>query len=473
MSAGEIIGPVNLDAEAALLGAMMIDNRIIDRVLDRCEPSDMGDALHGRIFDAIVRQQGLGRKATPVTLRPIFETDPAMMELGGPGYLATLTANGVGLLAADDFADQIRELAKLRRMRAHVAEALKRIDAGGADPAKVAADLEAAAWDASDSEESVSEMSFADAVQLTVDRQKRINSGTVEKGMMCATICDLNDLTGGLQPGWMTVIAGRPGSGKTSVATSAAAGYAMSGHATLVISLEMGKDELGQRAASDVAHMMGYPVAHAAIREGRLNKEDLDRVMIARDRLAKLPLYLVDASGMTLGRLAATVRRWKRKLAAKGEKLELVIVDYLQLLTTDKRSENRVQEVSEVSRGIKQLAKREGVCIVALSQLNRDVEKRDDKRPMLSDLKESSQIEADADAIIFLFREEYYLRMSKPPEDKPDKLAKWEGDLDRCENRIEFIAAKLRHGQPGTRTGFFFGQNQAVRGSDFYARARA
>jgi replicative DNA helicase len=171
-----------------------------------------------------------------------------------------------------------------------------------------------------------------------------------------------------------------------------------------------------------------------------------------------------------LGRLAATVRRWKRKLAAKGEKLEVVIVDYLQLIGTDRRSENRVQEVSEVSRGIKQIAKREGVCMVALAQLSRDVEKREDKRPMLSDLRESGQIEQDADTIIFLFREEYYLRMAKPPEDKPDKLAKWQIDLERCENRIEFIAAKLRHGQPGARSGYFFGQNQAVRGSDFYGR---
>lgn len=472
MKQQDIQGPANIEAEGALLGAMMIDNRLIDRVLDRCEPCDMAEALHGRIFEAIIRQQAMGRKANPITLRPMLEGDPALMSIGGPGYLATLTASNAALLAADDIADQIRDLAKLRLMRARVADALAAIDKGGADPAKIGAELESAAWATNDTRESVVELSFADAVQLSIERQNRIDAGLVESGMKCATICDLNDLTGGLQPGWLFVLAGRPGAGKTAVATSSSVGYAETGVGTCLISLEMNAEELGQRLAADVCHMMGNPVALAAIREGRLNKQDRDSILMARDKLEKLPLEMVDASSMTLGRVGATIRRVKRKMEAKGQKLQLVMIDYLQLIHADRKHDNRVNEVGEVSRGLKALAKQEGVCIVALAQLSREVEKREDKRPMLSDLRESGSIEQDADTVIFLYREEYYLRMAKPSEDKPDKVAAWEIALSKCEGKIDFIAGKLRHGQPGARQGFFFGQNQAVRGSDFYKGAR-
>lgn len=465
-------GPMNLEAESALLGAMMIDNRLIDRVLDRCEPGDMAEPLHGRIFEAIMRQQSLGRKANPITLRPLLDGDPALAAIGGPGYLATLTANSAALLSADDLADQVRELAKLRLMRAQVADALAAIDKGGADPNKLAAALESAAWASQDTRDSVVELTFADAIQLAIERQNRIDAGVADSGMICSTISDLNELTGGLQAGWLKVIAGRPGSGKTAVATSAAVGFAEEGNGVCLISLEMPAEDLGQRLAADTCHLAGNPVPLAAIREGRLNKQDRDSILLARDKLDKLPLEMVDASSMTLGRVGATIRRVKRKMAAKGQTLNIVIIDYLQLIHSDTKRDNRAVEVGEVSRGLKALAKQEGVCIIALAQLSREVEKREDKRPMLSDLRESGSIEQDADIVIFLYREEYYLRMAKPGDDKPDKVVAWQSALEKCEGQIDFIAAKLRAGQPGTRKGFFFAQNQAVRGGDYYRGQR-
>jgi replicative DNA helicase len=463
MKPAHLNGPSNIEAEAALLGAMMIDNTMIDRVVDRCEPSDMADALHGRIFQAIIAQHGAGRRANPVTLRPILESDPALKELGGVGYLASLTASLAVVLPALDFAEQIRELSKLRKMREAVSSALVGIDAC-ASPATVAADLEAAAWVAQDSHQSVQEMTFGDAIRMVQQRQAEIDAGLDVGGMMCATISDMDEITGGLQPGWMVVLAGRPGSGKTATATSMALGYATNDVGTLLISLEMSALELGQRVAADACHLIGKPVFHSEIRDGSLNKFQKDSVALAADMVDRLPLMLVDAPAMTIGRIAGTVRRAKRRMAASGQTLKLVIVDYLQLIHSDRRTDNRVQEVSEVSRGLKALAKQEGVCIVALAQLSRGVESRDDKRPMLSDLRDSGQIEQDADVVIFLYREEYYLRMAEP--DDVAKHMAWEEAMRVAKGRIDFIGAKQRHGQPQTRTGVFLGANQAVRGGD-------
>jgi replicative DNA helicase len=464
MRAAQLIGPHNLEAEAALLGAMLIDNRLIDRALDRCEPHDMAEPLHQRIYQAIVAQQALGRKATPITLKPVLESDPALAEVGGVSYLAMLTQNGAALLAADDFADQIRELAKLRAMRRVVTDALDGIE-HGAPVHEVAATLEAAAWTAQDTHLAVQEMSFGDAIRMVQQRQAEIDAGVDMGGMMCATISDLDTITGGLQPGWMLVLAGRPGSGKTATATSMALGYASNGVGTLLISLEMSALELGQRVAADAAHLMGNKVLHHNIRDGKLDKLERDYVHMAADMVEKLPLMLVDAPAMAISRVGATVRRAKRKMAAQGRTLQLVIVDYLQLIQGDRRTDNRVQEVSEVSRGLKALAKQEGVCIVALAQLSRNVESREDKRPMLADLRDSGQIEQDADVVIFLYREEYYLRMAEPEDAM--KHVSWEQQLEACRGRIDFIGAKQRHGAPQTLKGYFLASYQAVRGSDF------
>jgi replicative DNA helicase len=303
---------------------------------------------------------------------------------------------------------------------------------------------------------------------LVLDRQQRIDAGLIESGMMCNTICDLNTITAGLQPGWLTILAGRPAMGKTAVATSAAIGYAKAGHGVGFISLEMDSLALGQRIAADMTHMMGNPVAYPAIREGRLIKLDLDHVLMARDAMAKLPLRMVDVSRMTLSRVAASVKRMKARMAAQGQKLEILFIDYLTLIDPDTPSKNRSVDVGTISRGLKALAKQEQISIIALAQLNRGVEAREDKRPNLSDLRDSGEIEQDADNVIFLYRDEYYLKLAQPDPDKADAYLKWQAQVEAAQGRIEFIAAKVRAGEARTCKGFFFGQNQAVRGSDFY-----
>lgn len=466
--------PQNLEAEAALLGALMIDNRLIDSVLDRCGPDDMADALHGRIFAMIVKLQASGKNANPVTLAPLFKADPAMMELGGPGYLATLTMNSAALLAARDFASQIRDLALLRRIIAVGQDIVKRASDTSKDimPAQNLADAEAALFQLNEavagSAPQVLESDWSDTIQMVLDRQQRIDAGLMESGMMCSTICDFNTITAGLLPGWLTILAGRPAMGKTAVATSAAIGFAKAGHGVGFISLEMDSLALGQRITADMTHLMGKPVAYPAIREGRLVKQDIDHIMLARDAMAKLPLRMVDVSRMTLSKVAKSIKRMKAKMAANNQKLDIVFIDYLTLIDPDTPSKNRSVDVGTISRGLKALAKQEQVSIIALAQLNRGVEAREDKRPNLSDLRDSGEIEQDADNVIFLYRDEYYLKLAQPDPEKPDAHMKWQAQMDAAQGRIEFIAAKVRAGEARTCKGYFFGQNQAVRGSDFY-----
>lgn len=250
----------------------------------------------------------------------------------------------------------------------------------------------------------------------------------------------------------------------TAVAISYAIGAARRGHGVLFISLEMSSHELGMRMASDLCFDLGEHdrVPFAAIQSGTINDRQRDAIRRARGYVADLPLFVVDAGSMTIGRLNMLVRRYARRLEAKGQKLELVIVDYLQLLHPDQRHRSAYENVSEVSRGLKACAKENGVGVFALAQLSREVEKREDKRPMLSDLRDSGQIEQDADGVLFLLRQEYYL-LKNEPDPGSDKHETWRNLLERNRGKIEFIVAKRRNGVEGYSAGRFFGPYQAVR----------
>ena len=227
----------------------------------------------------------------------------------------------------------------------------------------------------------------------------------------------------------------------------------------------MNRLELMQRATSDVLFDGASGIPYEAIRDGRFTSDNARRRVYEAARVFRnMPLHLVDASSLTIGRLNMIVRRYQRRMEAAGQKLELVMVDYLQLLRPDFRTDNMNLAVSEVSRGLKAIAKQYDVGVMALAQLNRSVESRPDKRPMLSDLRDSGQIEQDADAVVFLYRDEYYLRQGKPPENDP-RFIDWQAAMDKCAGNIDFIVAKRRNGPGGSATGRFFGAYQAVRGA--------
>lgn len=461
MIEGQKIEPVrNVEAEAVLIGAMMMDNRWIDRAADKLEPDDFFEALHGRIFTALIKEAASGRTVTAVTIKPYFDDDPAFKDLGGVGYLLTLTSDTAALLGAAAAIEQIATMSKRRKLIDGLTAAAALAASMEASNEEVVSAADAALSTMSDHGDGVVQVSAAKAFDEMLAGYDEPTNGVTSGGQ----IDSLDEVLGPIKPHHLDIMAGRPGMGKTSAALSYALGAAAAGHGVLFVSLEMNRRELMQRATSDVIFDGRSGIPYEAIRDGKFTSDNAKRRVYEAARVFRdMPLHLVDASSLTIGRLNMIVRRYKRRMEAAGQKLELVMVDYLQLLRPDFRTDNMNLAVSEVSRGLKAIAKQYDVGVLALAQLNRSVESRPDKRPMLSDLRDSGQIEQDADAVVFLYRDEYYLRQGKPAETDA-KFIDWQAAMDKCAGQIDFIVAKRRNGPGGSATGRFFGAYQAVRG---------
>lgn len=460
--------PQNVEAEAAMLGAMMIDNRLADELIDKLVPEHFYEPVHGRIFAAIKTLRGSDMLATPVTLRPMFEADEGMKELGGPAYLAQLTGSGAGLIGARQFAQQIYDLAMLRALvsvgRTLVERAMDtseevnprgQIEAAEEELFKVAADGGA--------ESTVK--TFAQATTAAVKMAERaLNSGGHLSGVTTG-LDSVNSKIGGMHHSDLMILAGRPGMGKTSLATNIAFNAARRwmrdmedgippersvGAKVAFFSLEMSADQLATRILAEQSR-----ISSEALRMGKISRAEFGQLAAAAAELEKLPLFIDDTAGLSISALHTRMRRLQRR---HNNEIGLVVVDYLQLLQGSGRNsnDNRVQEISEISRGLKTLAKDLNVPVLALSQLSRAVESREDKRPQLSDLRESGSIEQDADMVWFVFREDYYVAAKEPkrPVEGDDARifedhAKWATDMERVYGLAELIVAKQRHGATG------------------------
>jgi replicative DNA helicase len=450
--------PQNVEAEAALLGALMIDNRLAEDVQLKLRPDHFFEPLHGRIYESILKLVDRNMVANPVTLRPMFEADEEMKALGGPSYLATLTGSGAAIIGARDFADQVYDLALLRALigvgRDMVEQALDTSE--DVDPKGQIEGAEAALYRVA--EEGGGEGSvktFAQATRMAVQMaEKALNTGGGLSGVTTG-LQDVNAKTGGLHHSDLVILAGRPGMGKTALATNMAFNAARrfvrdvedgiapdksAGAAVAFFSLEMSADQLATRI---LAEQSGIP--SEALRMGKISQQDFRNLARAAAELESLPLYIDDTPGLTIAALRTRARRLKRQ---RG--IGMIVVDYLQLLqgTGKSSGDNRVQEISEISRGLKTLAKELSVPVLALSQLSRAVEQREDKRPQLSDLRESGSIEQDADMVWFVYREEYYLSAKQPADDHAD-FVKWQEEMNRAYGLSELIVAKQRHGATG------------------------
>ena len=451
--------PQNIEAEAALLGALMVDNRLVEDVQIRLRADHFYEPLHGRIYDAILRMTDKNMVANPVTLKPMFEGDEAMKEVGGPSYLAQLTGSGAAVIGARDFAQQIYDLALLRALVGVGREMVE----GALDTSEDVAPLgqieraESELYKVAEQGGGEGKVkSFGDASKEALKvAEAALNSGGGLSGITTG-LTELNGRMGGLHRSDLVILAGRPGMGKTSLATNIAFAAATrflqdlsdgiepdrsAGAGVAFFSLEMSADQLATRVLAEVSEIPGEQ-----IRSGKIGRNEFTRFARAASELNNLPLYIDDTPALSIAALRARARRLKRQ---KG--IGLVVVDYLQLLQgTGKGSsnENRVQEISEISRGLKQLAKELHVPVLALSQLSRAVEQREDKRPQLSDLRESGSIEQDADIVMFVYREDYYLAAKQPADDHPD-FAKWQDDMTRAYGKAEIIIAKQRHGATG------------------------
>lgn len=466
--------PQNVEAEAALLGALMIDNRIMDRVADLIDAEDFFEPVHGRLFAVIGREISEGRLVTPITVKPMVEHDPGIIELGGPSYLAQLTGSGAGLIGAVDFAKQIADLGKRRRLNTELDRVISRIsdmketdgDEGYQPISAIIEEMDAALSQALQRHRQSKGVSFAQAFDTTLEHIEQEASGGSTDGLSVAGLDDWNHLTGTMRRGEVVILAGRPSMGKTAIGLSAALASARGGNGTLFVSLEMSVQELTKRAITDVIFEYGRSASFDAVQRGKFTHWDREAIAAAREKIKSWPLMLHEDAGLKIGRLAMMVRRYQRQMVAKGQSLDVVFIDYLGLVRGDGSKQKRYEEVGEISRTLKTIARELNVAIVVLAQLNREVERRDDKRPQLSDLRDSGEIEQDADTVIFVYREQYYLERSEPePGDK--KRPDWELAMEASRDRVELISAKVRKGQISKRNCYFFASHQAVRGSNF------
>jgi replicative DNA helicase len=450
--------PRNVEAEAAFLGAILIDNRIIEDVSIKLQPAHFFEPLHGRIFEQILRLIDRNMLVTPVTLKPFFDADESMAELGGPGYLVRLTADGAGLLGARDFAQQIYDLALLRELvtvgRNLVENALDTSE--DVDPKAQIENAESALYKVAegDGETGGIKSFLAASTEAIKNVEKALQSGGHLSGITTG-LTSVNSKVGGLHNSDLVILAGRPGMGKTALVTNIAFNAAQRwvreqedgippekgvGAKVAFFSLEMSADQLATRI---LAEQSG--ISSELLRMGKISREDFRELSRASRELQDLPLFIDDTPALTIAALRTRARRLQRQ---KG--IGLIIVDYLQLLQGSGRtSDNRVNEISEISRGLKTLAKELSVPVIALSQLSRAVEQREDKRPQLSDLRESGSIEQDADMVWFVYREDYY-EMSKQPDPNDEGAhAVWVEKMEKIHGLSELIVAKQRHGSTG------------------------
>lgn len=448
--------PRNIEAEAALIGALMIENDLIDAAADRVKAADFFEPLYGQIFDAMVGMRSLGQLANPVTLKPQFESHEGLKSLGGVGHLAMLTASGAGIIGARDFANQIAELAHRRRVLASLQEAV----AAAQDTATPMATLAAAVEDAvelSGDQSGTVEVNLMQASDMLFDEHHRGG------GIKCGNIPSLDKLWTGAKPKQLIIVAARPGMGKTALALSYSLGVAESGTGVLFVSLEMGAAEIAGRVLAD-RMSLSNAIEYKNIANGWLSQDEKQRLIRLSGELGNLPLQIIDQSNLRPSRLSALVRRWKRRFKARGVDLGLVVVDYLGLMSPDKDQGSRYENVTSISKALKQIAKEQDVPVIALAQLSREVEKRDNKRPTLADLRDSGSIEQDADRVLFLLREEYYLDQNKPDENDAGKMLVWTEAHEKVAGKIELILAKNRGGRVGSATAEFIGEYQVVRG---------
>ena len=448
--------PHNLEAEQALLGCLMFDNGAFERLSDRLRGSHFYEPFHQRLYESIEDHIRQGLLAEPTILMERFKQDPAFQEFGGLRYLADLVDRAPPAANAPDYARVVYDLA-LRRELIRI----------GGDIIREAPEPERPAIDQIEQAEqslySLAEtgkpssgfVSFAEALKGAVQMAGEAYQREGKLAGLATHLDDLDQKLGGLYPSDLLILAGRPSMGKTALATNIAFNIArnyryeitpegrktVSGGVVAFYSLEMSAEQLAMRILADASG-----VSSDRLRKGEIDAADYGKVRDAAIEIGESPLFIDATGGLSISKLAARARRLKR--AEHG--LDVIIVDYLQLVTTGDSGgqKNRVQEISEITGGLKALAKELNVPIIALSQLSRQVEAREDKRPQLSDLRESGSIEQDADVVMFVYRESYYLGRTEPKEGTEEHL-KWQEDMDRLRHQAEVVIGKQRHGPIG------------------------
>ncbi|MEO1066435.1 MAG: replicative DNA helicase [Pseudomonadota bacterium] len=450
--------PANIEVEQALLGAILVNNNAYERVSDFLLPDHFYEPIHRMIYEVAGQIIAADKIANPITIKTYLPADQQVGEITLVQYLARLAAEATTIINAVDYGRAIQDLA-IRRSLIDVGEDIVNVayDSPADNPPRdQIEEAEKRLYELAETgKESRGFVNFAEALTQSVQMAAAAYERDGQLSGFATGLTDLDRRMGGLQPSDLIILAARPGMGKTSLATNIAYNVAeayeqevladgtvkaKNGGVVGFFSLEMSAEQLATRVISEQAE-----VSSSKIRRGEITPAEFDKLTGAMHSMQRAPLYIDQTGGISIAQLAARARRLKRQ---RG--LDVLIVDYVQLMTGSKRAgDNRVQEITEITTGLKALAKELNIPIIALSQLSRAVESRDDKRPQLSDLRESGSIEQDADVVIFIYREEYYLQNKEPPQDDPG-YADWFAKMEKARGIAEVIVAKQRHGPTGT-----------------------
>ena len=458
--------PHSIEAEQALLGALLVNNDVFDRITSIISEVHFFDPVHGRIFEVIARRIQKNALASPVTIKAFLEDDPGLAELGGPTYLVRLAGASTSVFAARDYAQMIYDLAIRRDLIAIGEEISSKATAMEVDdePAEQIIHAEQRLYQLG--EQGNVDSGFQSFLKAVTDAVNVANAAYQRDGGLAGIstgLSDMDKILGGLHPSDLLILAGRPSMGKTALATNIAYNIAktykkgtrpdgsegaVNGGVVGFYSLEMSAEQLAARILSEAAQVSSHQ-----IRNGDMNEKEFRDFVEAAKELENCPLYIDDTAALPISQLAARARRLKR---TNG--LDLIVVDYLQLVRPATAKDSRVNEVSEITQGLKAIAKELEIPVIALSQLSRQVENREDKRPQLSDLRESGSIEQDADVVMFVYRGEYYKEREQPAEHEADKMMTWQAEMEELRGKAEVIIGKQRHGPIGSVDLAFEGQ---------------
>ena len=442
--------PAEIEIEQAVLGAVLVDNRRLEAITGSLRVEDFSDPLHQRTFETMLKVWEQGRAITPLTLSAIMRSDPGLADLK-LDYFGILASAAPAITNIKELARIVHETA-VRRELLRIGEDLANatyetsIDS---PPNKLIEEAEKALYRVSESAKyGTGPLDFAESMRRTAELAEKAQARGGRISGLITGFADIDSLLGGLQPSDLIILAGRPGMGKTSLATNMAFHAARTfvqdvengedvprGAPVLFFSLEMAAQQLSARILSEQTQIEMWK-----IRNGKFNDTEWEQFVLSMQDLSTLPLYIDDSGGISIAQIAARARRMKRE-----KNIGCIMIDHIQLVSGTGRSENRVQELTEISKNLKVLAKELDVPVVALSQLSRSVDSRDDKRPVLSDLRESGSIEQDADVVMFVYREEYYLKTREPDPASPEH-AKWIEKCERATGKAEVLVEKHRHG---------------------------
>ncbi len=450
--------PHNIEAEQQLLGAILTNNDVYDRVASVISEAHFYDPVHARIYEVAASRIAKNALASPVTLKAFLEDDSGLKELGGPAYLVRLAGAAISSFAARDYAQMIYDLAirrKLMQLGQDITAKAAKVEVAN-EPKEQIVEAEQALYKLG--EAGTTSSGFQSFLRAVTDAVNVANAAYQREGGLAGISSGLKDMDkklGGFHKSDLLILAGRPSMGKTSLATNVAFNIAkayrkgqlqdgsegaIDGGVVGFFSLEMSAEQLAARVLSEAAE-----VPSEQIRRGDMTETEFRRFVDAAKTLEACPLFIDDTPALPISQLAARARRLKREHG-----LDVLIVDYLQLVRPATAKDSRVNEVSEITQGLKAIAKELDIPVIALSQLSRQVENREDKRPQLSDLRESGSIEQDADVVMFVFREEYYKEREKPGDHDLEAMGKWQEEMERLHGRAEVVIGKQRHGPIGT-----------------------